>query len=196
MLTIAQEKAKTMGLHQVGFQEMDAEYPLFSPGSFNAVLCRFGLMLLPNLTTALTKSRQLLVPGGRFAAAVWGTADQVAYTVLSRTIRRVRQLSPPPPGRPNAFSLGNEDILSQHFRDAGFAEVHTERSIATFEYTSPEHYFQERLATTPAARTSFIAATEDEQTAIRNAATEEPRDYTEADGTIRLPNAVICCVAW
>jgi ubiquinone/menaquinone biosynthesis C-methylase UbiE len=77
MLAMAREGANALGLSQVDFREMDAEEPDLPNESFNAVLCRFGLMFLPNLTTALTRLRQLLVPDGRFAAAVWGTAEQV-----------------------------------------------------------------------------------------------------------------------
>jgi len=77
MLVMAREKAKALGLSHVNFREMDAEAPDLPSESFDAVLCRFGLMFLPHLTTALTRLRQLLVPGGRFAAAVWGTAEQV-----------------------------------------------------------------------------------------------------------------------
>ena len=94
MLAIARERAKTLGLPQIEFREMDAEAPNLPHASFDAVVCRFGLMFLPNLPIALSRLRQLLVPGGRFAAAVWGTADQVAYTILNRSIRRVLTCRP------------------------------------------------------------------------------------------------------
>lgn len=197
MLEIAHERAKELGLHQVEFRVMDAEEPDLPEQSFNAVLCRFALMFLPNLTTALTRLRQLLVPGGRFAAAVWGPAEQCAFmSVINQAIRQVRQPPPPPPGTPGGSSLGNEDILIQRFQEAGFTEVRTERTIVTLEYTTPELYFQERLATGANTRMAFNAATEEEQTAIRQAATESLQAYQESDGIIRLPNAVICCVAW
>jgi SAM-dependent methyltransferase len=100
-----------------------AEAPDLPSESFNAVLCRFGLMFLPHLTTALTRLSRLLVAGGRFAAAVWETIEQVPCSILNRTIQKVRQLPPPPPGSPGAFSLGDENILRQHFGEAGFSEV-------------------------------------------------------------------------
>ncbi len=196
MLAIARENAKTLGLHQVEFREMDAEEPDLPIQSFNAVLCRFGLMFLPNLTTALTRLRQLLVPSGRFAAAVWGSAEHAPFSILNQTVRRVCQLPPLPPGTPGVFSLGNEDILRQHFREAGFAEVQTEHSIVTLAYTSPELYFEERLATGANARMEFAAATEEEQTVIRNAVIEALQAHKEADGIIRLRNDTICIVAW
>jgi SAM-dependent methyltransferase len=196
MLAIARTEAKALGLSHVDFREMDAEEPDLPSKSFNAVLCRFGLMFLPHLTTALTRLRQLLVPGGRFAAAVWGTVEQVPFSILNRTIQKVRQLPPPPPGSPGAFSLGDENVLSQHFREAGFSEVHTERLTVTLEYASLDLFFAERIATSASARMALDGATETERAAIWNTTTEALQAYQETDGMIRLRNATLCIVAW
>ena len=77
MLAMARAEAEALGLRHVEFREMDAEAPDLPVHAFNAILCRFGLMFLPHLSTALTKLHQLLIPGGRFAAAVWGQPAQV-----------------------------------------------------------------------------------------------------------------------
>jgi len=196
MLAMAREEAHTLGLSQVNFREMDAEVPDLPVQSFNAILCRFGLMFLPNLTMALTRLRQLLVPGGHFTAAVWGTAEQVPFSILNRTTQQVRQLPPPPTGSPGPFSLGDEHILGQHFREAGFTQVHSERSMVTLEYTSMDVFFEERLAVSATTRMALDGATEQERTAIWTTVTEALQAYQEADGIIRLRNEVICSVAW
>jgi SAM-dependent methyltransferase len=196
MLAMAREQAHALGLHQVTFRAMDAEEPDLPRAAFNAILCRFGLMFLPNLTTALMRLRHLLVPGGRFAAAVWGTAEHVPFSLLNRITQQVRQLPPPPPGMPNAFCLGDEQVLRQHFRDAGFTEVHTERSLVTLAYTSLDEFVAERLATSASARSAIEGASEDERSAIWHAVTEALQSYIESDGMLRLRNAVICAVAW
>ncbi len=148
MLAMARDEATTLGLNHTVFREMDAEAPDLPPGSFNAVLCRFGLIFLPNVTTALTRLRQLLVPGGRFAAAVWGAPAQVpALSMPDQVIRQVRSLPPPPANRPGPFSLGDKQVLRQHFREAGFADLYTEHLMVTLEYTSLKAYLEERLAT-------------------------------------------------
>lgn len=151
---------------------------------------------IPNLTMALTNLRQLLVPGGRFAAAVWGTAEQVPFSILNRTIQQVRKLPPPAPGTPNTFSLGDENLLSQHFRKTGFSEVHTERLTVMLEYASLALFFKERQETSALTRVLIEGATEEERTAIRQSVTEALQPYTEADGVIRLPNETLCVVAW
>lgn len=52
----------------------DAEDRGLVDARFDAVLCRFGLSFVPNVTTALQRLAVLFVPGGRLAAAAWGSA--------------------------------------------------------------------------------------------------------------------------
>lgn len=51
--------------------------------SFDAALCRWGLMLLPNLDAVIGKIYSSLVSGGRFAAAVWADAPKVPIIGLA-----------------------------------------------------------------------------------------------------------------
>jgi enediyne biosynthesis protein CalE5 len=128
LLAPAREEAIRLGLRNVEFREMDAEEPDLPPHAFDAALSRWALMFLPNLIRALTRLRGLLVPGGRFAAAVWGSPEKVPFTsVPMSVIRRVLQLSPPPAGTPGTFSLADEHVLECSFSQAGFAGVAIER---------------------------------------------------------------------
>ena len=55
MLAIARERIAALGLRNIEFHEMDAEALDLPEESFNALLCRWGLMFLPNLDS-LVKS--------------------------------------------------------------------------------------------------------------------------------------------
>ena len=80
MLYIAKQRAISSGLEQViEFKEGDAETIDLSAASstFDAALCRFGLMFLPHLRTGLSNIYRSLVDGGRLAAAVWASPDKV-----------------------------------------------------------------------------------------------------------------------
>jgi ubiquinone/menaquinone biosynthesis C-methylase UbiE len=71
MLRIAKERAASLGLQDIiEFKESDAEILDLPNSAYDAVLCRWGLMLLPNLDAALSKIHGSLISGGRFAAAV------------------------------------------------------------------------------------------------------------------------------
>src|SRR3989442_7186819 len=139
LLSLAHEEAIRLGLRNVEFREMDAEEPDLPAQSFDAALCRWALMFFPELVAALTRLRELLVPEGRFAAAVWGSPENVPFTsVPMGVIRRVLQLPPPPAGTPGTFSLADEHLLERSFTQAGFGEVAIEPHTLTFEYPSLE----------------------------------------------------------
>ena len=76
MLSIAEKRAfSSLGKLQniVEFKEVDAEEMFDLPASsFDAVLCHWGLMLLPNVAVALDSIHKLLVPNGRLAAGCMG----------------------------------------------------------------------------------------------------------------------------
>ena len=72
MLAIAKERAAGLGLNNIEFQATDAEALDFPEGSFDAVVCRWGLMFLPDIAAALAGIYKSLVRGGKFSTSVWG----------------------------------------------------------------------------------------------------------------------------
>jgi ubiquinone/menaquinone biosynthesis C-methylase UbiE len=86
MLAIAKERAAFLRLQDIiEFKESDAEGLDLANSSFDAALCRWGLMLIPNPDAAIGKIYSSLVSGGRFAAAVW--AEEIKVPVLSLATR-------------------------------------------------------------------------------------------------------------
>jgi ubiquinone/menaquinone biosynthesis C-methylase UbiE len=62
-----------LGLTNAEICMMDVENLHFPDGSFNYVLCGFGLAFFPNLGRALAECRRVLSPGGRFATTCLGS---------------------------------------------------------------------------------------------------------------------------
>jgi SAM-dependent methyltransferase len=195
MLVLARQNAAALGLQQIDFREMDAEAPDLPEQSFHAILCRWGLMFLPNVTTALTGLRRLLLPGGRCAAAVWGPPERVPFSSLpARVLRQVLQPPPPPAGTPDVFSLADSGLLEHTFRQAGFTQIHTESLTVTFTYTSVDDFIAERRAVSPNVRALLANASAAERTMIQAAIAEAVVSYTDADGLIQMPNETRCIV--
>jgi ubiquinone/menaquinone biosynthesis C-methylase UbiE len=127
MLEIARERVRQAGVGIVELLEADAEALDLAPASFDAVLCRFGLMFLPDPGRGLSRLRALLKSGGRLAAAVWGPPAKVPMLAMPMAaILRELQLPPRPPGLPGVFSLCDAGMLERLAREAGFAAVATE----------------------------------------------------------------------
>ena len=193
MLAIARKRATDLGLTNVEFREMDAEVLDLEEGAFDAVLCRWGLMFLPNLAVALSGIHRLLASGGRFAAAVWGEPQAVPMLSLPMGVmRQMVDVPAPPPGAPGPFSLADTGSLEQALRQAGFTDVGSEPLNISLEIPSGEAYVA--LLQDIAAPISAILA--DKPAALREkvwqtiaGATEK---YATADGTIRMENQAIC----
>jgi SAM-dependent methyltransferase len=127
IVELAGEVARERGLAQIETRVMDGEKPELPDASFDAVLCRLGLMYMPHPVIALREWRRVLKPGGRVAVVVFSTPDRNAWGAMPASIiRRRAQLPPPVPGQPGPFALGGPGVLEVAFREAGFAdaEVH------------------------------------------------------------------------
>ena len=195
MLSLAREEAVRRGLRNVEFREMDAEAPDLPAQSFDAALCRWTLMFLPHLIAALTRLRELLVPAGRFAAAVWGSPENVPFTsVPMGVIGRVLRLAAPPAGTPGTFSLADEHVLERSFTQAGFAEVAIERQTLTFEYPSLEKFIEERPATSASIRIMLAEASAVQRETIWQIVAEAIGKYQDAAGVLRIPTETLCVV--
>ncbi len=100
MLTAAREKT-ARAEYIVDFRVMDAAYPQFAPGSFDAVLCRHVLWALPDPADILQRWAALLKPAGRLVLieGFWHTSaglhanDLLSLLPPSLTHTSVRPLS-------------------------------------------------------------------------------------------------------
>jgi SAM-dependent methyltransferase len=127
IVELARQVARERGLGQVETRVMDGEKLDLPDASFDAVLCRLGLMYMPHPVTALREWRRALRAGGRVAVAVFSTPERNSWGAMPASIiRRRAQLPPPVPGQPGPFSLGAPGALEGVFRQAGFAdpEIH------------------------------------------------------------------------
>ncbi|MFN8178411.1 MAG: methyltransferase domain-containing protein [bacterium] len=123
IIELALEVARERGLEQVEARAMDGETLDLPDASFDAVLCRLGLMYMPHPVTALCEWRRVLKAGGRVAVAVFSTPERNGWGAIpASVIRRRAQLPPPVPGQPGPFSLGGPGLLEDVFRQAGFAD--------------------------------------------------------------------------
>src|SRR6476469_5736237 len=143
MLDFGKSRAAAMGLGNIEFRQMDAEAMDLPDASFDAILCRFGLMFLPKLDADLRAILRLLVSGGWFVAAVWSTAEQVpSSSIAGGTIMRELQLPPTPPGKLDSFSLSDPAALKDRLAQAGFVDLHVETMYAHYEWPSPDAYVE------------------------------------------------------
>jgi len=191
MLAIARERIDAAGLTNVDLVESDVESMSLKPHSFDAVLCRWGLMFMPDLDGVVRAMHLALKPGGHFATAVWSVADKVPMLGLARdAIQRITGITPPP-NAPGPMKLADTSILERALAAAGFRDVTIERLIVTFEFPSPDAFadFRGQIGGTRATLSKMPA---DVARQVRDAVVAAAREYATDAGVVRLSNEAIC----
>lgn len=124
MLRQVQESAHSAGLANVRTLAGAAEDLDLAADSFDAVICRLGLMLFAAPAKALARARQVLRPGGKIAIVVFTTpaANPFMAQPMQILLRHAGK-TPPAPGQPGIFSLGAPGVLERLLADSGFASV-------------------------------------------------------------------------
>ena len=191
MLAIARERIDAAGLRNVEVIESDAESLKLDASSFDAVLCRWGLMFMPDLDGVIRTMYRALKPGGRFATAVWSVADKVPMCGLARdAIRRITGIIPPP-NAPDPTKLADTSILERALGSAGFRDVAFERLIVTFEFPSADAFadFRSQIGGTRSTLSKMPAEVARQ---LREAVVTSAREYAGTGGVVRLSNETIC----
>jgi ubiquinone/menaquinone biosynthesis C-methylase UbiE len=195
MLSIAKQRAISLGLQDViEFKEGDAETIDLPTSTFNAVLCRWGLMFLPDLKAGLSNIHKSLVDGGHLAAAVWASPDKVPFISLAlNTVMKETKSPQPPPGIPGPFNLSDENNLKDSFITSGFTDITIERINVVFNFDSAEDYSSFVHGTAAPVRAMLANETPERREEILKAITESARKYADNNtGTVKLSNEALC----
>ncbi len=121
MLEVA--RAKFRAGEQVEFQPADAMALPFADGSFEAVVCQFGVMFFPDKGKSYREVFRVLAPGGRYLFNVW---DSHRYNPFGRIAHEVagRFFPADPPQFYNVpFSYPEIDPIKESMIEAGFTDI-------------------------------------------------------------------------
>ncbi len=97
----------------------------FSDGEFDAVVCQFGLMSVPDKLAAVREARRVLRPGGSFLVTTWGPLERNPVVALAhRTLGAMFSDDPPLYLAGTSFAgHGDPDILTDLLVGGGFQDV-------------------------------------------------------------------------
>ncbi|MBC7939726.1 MAG: class I SAM-dependent methyltransferase, partial [Chitinophagaceae bacterium] len=144
ILALARDNAARAGHTHVRTQVADGEDLGVEPGSFDAAVCRLGLMLFPDPLRGLREMQRALRPGGGICTVVFSQPEHnPCITVLLSTALKHAGLPPRDPYAPGGvLSLGRPGLIGEMFVAAGFEEVATTRIVAPFELPSARAYLE------------------------------------------------------
>jgi ubiquinone/menaquinone biosynthesis C-methylase UbiE len=131
-LSVAAQLAEQEGIRNLTTRVANAEQLDLPDNAYDAVISRFGLMLIPNLQQALVEIRRVLKPGGKLAAIVWASAER---NPLFATYIDVLEILLEPQ-RFGVFSLADTAHFAGVLENAGFQQVEVQAITTTFHFPS------------------------------------------------------------
>jgi ubiquinone/menaquinone biosynthesis C-methylase UbiE len=197
MLAAARRRGAVLGVSNVDYRIMDAERIELDDNCVDAVLCRFGYMLMADPATALAETRRVLRPDGRLTLAVWGALEHNPFfAIIAASLIQRGHIEPPqPPPAPGPVSLASAQRLQRLLRDAGFTEVRTEEVPGRFVLPDADEYLSMIADTAGPIGLALRGLAEPDRAAI-SADVKEPLQQFAADAGYELPCLALCAVAF
>jgi ubiquinone/menaquinone biosynthesis C-methylase UbiE len=196
MVELAKTRAAEQGIENVEFRQLQLEWIDLPTASVDAILCRWGVMLLIDPAAALQECRRVLRPGGRLALAVWDLPEANPWaTVPQASLVRLGVLEPPTPGAAGMFSIAQPGQLEAMLKDAGFVEITVEAVPVTRAYEEPLSWLGETIDCSQMFNRAWSELDDERRQQLRAELDSAAREFSAADGTIRIPGSSLAAVA-
>jgi ubiquinone/menaquinone biosynthesis C-methylase UbiE len=121
MMKFAQRKFDANEL--VDWQQADASNLPFPAASFDAVVCQFGLMFVPDKLQAMREAKRVLKPEASFLFNVWGALDQNDFARITHETVGAFFENDPPSFYEVPFGYHDRAAIESSLREAGFDSV-------------------------------------------------------------------------
>jgi SAM-dependent methyltransferase len=188
MLAGARERAAQLGLANIEFQVINAEWIDLPVASVDVVLCRWGYMLMADPAAAVRDARRVLRSGGRIALAVWDGIEHNPWAALPGLELRERGLlASAAPGTPGPFALGRAEGVYELLEQAGFAEVDVESLELHRRHASFEEFWETTLDLSRAFHDAVLERPQAEIEQIKEAVRARIAAFETPDGMLDIP---------
>ncbi len=206
MLQGARERAEQLGVANVEFKVLNAEWIDLPLASLDVVLCRWGFMLMADPGAALGECRRVLRPGGRLSLAIWDTIQANPWALLPGlelsdrgfAPEPARPGTPPQPGearQPGPFSLGDPEIVRGLLEEAGFTEVTVDHVDLVQRHASFEALWESQLDISRNFHDAVLSRPEGEIEQIKASLEERFAPYRGSSGELAVPGRTLVALA-
>ena len=138
------------------FERGDAQALPYPAASFDAVLCGYGLMHLPEPAAALREILRALRPGGRAALSVWD-ATGFGFALVYEAVRARGSTQMTLPHGPDFFQFGSPERMLAALEETGFADADAYSFHQDWHVADADRYIESILTGTVRARAVLAA---------------------------------------
>jgi ubiquinone/menaquinone biosynthesis C-methylase UbiE len=180
MVAAAQSEAQRHGVTNIVFRQCAADSLPFENNSFDAVVCRLGVMFFPDPLAGL---REMLRVGKRervLSLAVWDKAElnPFSYLITDVLARHFGAAAPADSNAPGAFRFAEHGSLPRILTEAGAVDVN--ERVLKFQIAapiSPEQFWELRSETSGTLREKLATLSPSQVDLIAQEAQEAVRQY-------------------
>ena len=189
MVEAAKRRAVELGLEElVSFAVEDMTALSFDDAAFDGVVCRWGLMLVPDIPTAAAEITRVLRPRGRVALAVWGDPDDNDWmTAPGRSALELGLVERPDPDAPGPFRLSRDGLLAEVLAGAGLTVEVVEDVSVMWRVPTLSAWWGVSRDTSRSLALVLERATPEETDAVRAGAERRLERYVQSDGSVAVP---------
>jgi SAM-dependent methyltransferase len=196
MVGAARRRAAELELDNVSFAVEDAASLTLADASVDGVLCRWGLMLVPDMDAAASEMARVIRPEGRVVVAVWASPEHNDWmTAAGRAALELGLMERPDPEAPGPFRLSPEGRLASVLEAAGLRIETVEDVPLTWRAPSLEAWWDIVCDLSRMLRLLLEKLSEDEAKAVRRGAEQRLEPYVQEDGSLAVPSVARVALA-
>jgi SAM-dependent methyltransferase len=188
MLDAARARAAELGISNVEFRIIDAEWIDLPTADLDGVLARWGYMLLADPAAALRETRRVLRPGGRVALAAWtAPAENPWSAVAMEEARALAGLGELDLDAPNMFAFRDPDRIRSLLEETGFMDITIDQVDVLLTYADLDSWWDIALDISTSLAELVGTLTPAQRDDLRDAIDARLAPYVATDGSVALP---------
>ncbi len=124
MLDVAAQRVRS---DKVIFESADAQELRFADGTFDLVVCQFGVMFYPDKVRGNAEARRVLRDGGRYLLVIWDSIDRnPASQAIGQAVGALFPDDPPLFVERTPFGYSDVALIEHDLLAAGFTDIELE----------------------------------------------------------------------
>ena len=179
MVAAAQSEAQRRGVTNIRFRQCSADSLTFESASFDAVVCRLGVMFFPNPLAALREMLRVTKPGGALILVVWHKSELNPFLhLVTDVLSRYVETPPADHDAPGAFRFAEPGSLANILKEAGARDVR--ERVLKFRMEAPisiDEFWELRSETSGTLREKLGRLSEDQARRVAQDVKEAVREF-------------------